>query len=592
MTRSQVLPATRAHDIEDILLRRHPRPAPHVLESPEHKERPLSIDQYMLMMKSYVDGLRATRNPISEETLILYVLVGADITKSGLNSRVPPTRRTQVTFNNDTELQNLREVVAQVQSHTNTLRHDQADTRVFPTTLVEATQQWYFKLTPGKFDSWDSFISEFNTQFPSFRPLPLHLEDLFKVKQLPNEPLKDHISQFMTEATRVRGLTKEGRLAAVLGGIMPLGDLWKDIKRLMVNSMVEFLDKADGFIKLEEGVRNAAPRVVSTGQKQNTSMSLSALAPVDLRFSQPIEESYFLLMLATCYKIRTKKQMLDETQQQQKTKKGKKKESMDNSSPRASSLLEKEPNQFMAQQTANNPIFSMIHQTDEAFDNQSSSSKQEETFKTWSQDSDTSNESQDLDTSDESQDSNTSKDEVPSHFMAQSAEEAYSQIEPIVKSEDESEEEEVAPMKIESNHHQKSTDRDNPLEFCVKIHQKLGHYAKQCPKGKIVKLLSHIQQTTGMSLKENYIESIFSTDDEFNSESLYPFKQWSDSDTPECYQMSIIQTMQPSPIITVQVLPTKYAKPIKVVGFFDTGASYKIMNPDILPKEYWKKEKQ
>ncbi|KAF4373700.1 hypothetical protein G4B88_030043 [Cannabis sativa] len=121
---------------------------------------------------------------------------------------------------------------------------------------------------------------------------------------------------------------------------------------------------------------------------------------------------------------------------------------------------------------------------------------------------------------------------------------------------------------------------------------KKGHYAKQCPKGKTVKLISHIQQTTGMSLKENDIESIFSTDDEFNSDSLCAFEQWSDSDTPECYQMSTIHTMQPSPVLTVRVLPTKYAKPIKVAGFFDTGASYTIMNPDILPKEYWKKEKQ
>ncbi|KAF4365976.1 hypothetical protein F8388_019220 [Cannabis sativa] len=78
---------------------------------------------------------------------------------------------------------------------------------------------------------------------------------------------------------------------------------------------------------------------------------------------------------------------------------------------------------------------------------------------------------------------------------------------------------------------------------------KKGHYAKQCPKGKTVKLISHIQQTTGMSLKENDIESIFSTDDEFNSDSLCAFEQWSDSDTPECYQMSTIHTLQPSPRI-------------------------------------------
>ncbi|XP_062094158.1 uncharacterized protein LOC133800219 [Humulus lupulus] len=51
-----------------------------------------------------------------------------------------------------------------------------------------------------------------------------------------------------------------------------------------------------------------------------------------------------------------------------------------------------------------------------------------------------------------------------------------------------------------------------------------GHYAKQCPKGKTAKLISHIQQTTGISLEENDLESIFSTDDEINPESLCAFE--------------------------------------------------------------------
>ncbi|KAF4401602.1 hypothetical protein G4B88_001796 [Cannabis sativa] len=110
----------------------------------------------------------------------------------------------------------------------------------------------------------------------------------------------------------------------------------------------------------------------------------------------------------------------------------------------------------MAQRTVHNPISAMIHQPDEEFDNQSSSSDQEENFETWSQDSDTSNESQDSNISDKSKDLDISEDDVPPYFMAQSAEEAYSQTEPIVKSEDESEEgEEAATMKTESNHHQK-----------------------------------------------------------------------------------------------------------------------------------------
>ena len=40
--------------------------------------------------------------------------------------------------------------------------------------------------------------------------------------------------------------------------------------------------------------------------------------------------------------------------------------------------------------------------------------------------------------------------------------------------------------------------------------------------------------------------------------------------------------MQPVPI-KIQVFPSEYSKAIKVATFFDTEASYTIMNPDVLP---------
>ncbi|XP_060960793.1 uncharacterized protein LOC133031328 [Cannabis sativa] len=277
-----------------------------------------------------------------------------------------------------------------------------------------------------------------------------------------------------------------------------------------------------------------------------------------------------------------------------------------------------------------NPISAMLHQPDKEFDSQSSSSS-----------SDQEENSEENETCDESKDSDTSDDDVPPYFMAQSAEEAYSQPSllskvkmkvkkmkkkqlqrtqnPSITKRAKFVADEIYSSNALLNHRvpakpqrkktkfktfkflkhkgrkikflRKKRDFRKKSDRCF-VCGKKGHYAKQCPKGKTVKLISHIQQTTGMSLKENDIESIFSTDDEFNSESLCAFEQWSDSDTPECYQMFTIHTMQPSSVLTVRVLPKKYAKPIKVAGFFDTGASYTIMNPDILPKEYWKKEKQ
>ncbi|XP_030478039.1 uncharacterized protein LOC115695086 [Cannabis sativa] len=148
--------------------------------------------------------------------------------------------------------------------------------RVFPATLSKAAHQWYFKLPPRRFNSWKAFSSEFHAQFSSSRQLSLHLEDLVEVKQRSGEPLRAYISRFMTEATKVARLTEEGRLTAILGGMEVLGELWKDIKKSgPVGSMAEFLDRADGFIKLEEAIHRADVKLRS-GKPQVPSVGVSA----------------------------------------------------------------------------------------------------------------------------------------------------------------------------------------------------------------------------------------------------------------------------------------------------------------------------
>uniref|UniRef100_A0A803P5J9 Uncharacterized protein n=1 Tax=Cannabis sativa TaxID=3483 RepID=A0A803P5J9_CANSA len=89
----------------------------------------------------------------------------------------------------------------------------------------------------------------------------------------PGEPLRDYIIRLMTEGTKVKGLTEEGRLAAILGGLEPLGELWKDIEMFIVGLMGEFLGRAYGFIKLEEAIRH----VDTVGQnKTNQSHTTTA----------------------------------------------------------------------------------------------------------------------------------------------------------------------------------------------------------------------------------------------------------------------------------------------------------------------------
>lgn len=123
-----------------------------------------------------------------------------------------------------------------------------------------------------------------------------------------------------------------------------------------------------------------------------------------------------------------------------------------------------------------------------------------------------------------------------------------------------------------------------------------GHYVKQSPKGKPTKMISHIQESTGISQFDNDVESIFFLDEEISAHTLCALQLYSDcsdsNDQESFYKMTAMNSIQPIPIIKIKVIPSKYLLPIKVTTFFDIGPSFTIMNPDILPEVYWKKKKQ
>ncbi|GMN23030.1 hypothetical protein TIFTF001_040384 [Ficus carica] len=120
------------------------------------------------------------------------------------------------------------------------------------------------------------------------------------------------------------------------------------------------------------------------------------------------------------------------------------------------------------------------------------------------------------------------------------------------------------------------------------------HFIKNCPRSKSQKMIAH-----------NEVESIFFADEEINDQTLCSL-QLSDSDAEasqsnseseptnpgEVFHMNVVHMAQKAPIIRIKFIPTKYANPVKVAAFFDTCASYSIMNPDILSPAHWKKKKQ
>ncbi|WVZ06035.1 hypothetical protein V8G54_019381 [Vigna mungo] len=104
---------------------------------------------------------------------------------------------------------------------------------------------------------------------------------------------------------------------------------------------------------------------------------------------------------------------------------------------------------------------------------------------------------------------------------------------------------------------------------------KKGHFAKSCPN----KADKAIKLVTSLKIRDEEVEN--SSEEEYSEEETLPI-----------FSTEEINSLNPSPHpnIEVQILPTKFNKPVKAIAYIDTGAQKTMMNPDILPEELWSKK--
>ncbi|KAH9769471.1 hypothetical protein KPL71_012012 [Citrus sinensis] len=126
------------------------------------------------------------------------------------------------------------------------------------------------------------------------------------------------------------------------------------------------------------------------------------------------------------------------------------------------------------------------------------------------------------------------------------------------------------------------------------IYKRKGHYAKDCPnkREKSIRLVEHLQATTDYSPAKDELEFYFSEQDEPNDETMFALQNSSDSDSDQSQvifhqQLLSLDTTIPIPSIKLQILPSKFQRPIPAIGLIDTSAQRSMLNPHILPPEYW-----
>ncbi|KAH9686124.1 hypothetical protein KPL70_014244 [Citrus sinensis] len=121
------------------------------------------------------------------------------------------------------------------------------------------------------------------------------------------------------------------------------------------------------------------------------------------------------------------------------------------------------------------------------------------------------------------------------------------------------------------------------------------HFAKDCPnkREKSIRLVEHLQATTDYSPEKDELEFYFSEQDEPTDETVFALQNSSyDSDSDQSQvifhqQLLSLDTTVPIPSIKLQILPSKFQRPIPAIGLIDIGVQRSMLNPHILPSEYW-----
>ncbi|KAH9704967.1 hypothetical protein KPL70_011686 [Citrus sinensis] len=123
------------------------------------------------------------------------------------------------------------------------------------------------------------------------------------------------------------------------------------------------------------------------------------------------------------------------------------------------------------------------------------------------------------------------------------------------------------------------------------ICKKRCHFACNFPHkpAKVVRLIQHLQHSSLLSENDD-VESNFSEQSTQDDQTAFLIAESSDSE--DIFVISTVQTVNhvstiPRPSLKMSILPSKFHKPIPVIGFIDTGADTSMIDPSVLPSDSW-----
>ncbi|XP_010513510.1 PREDICTED: uncharacterized protein LOC104789524 [Camelina sativa] len=122
----------------------------------------------------------------------------------------------------------------------------------FGSSLTGAALQWFINLPNGSINSFASLTDLFVEQFASSRNLEKTADDLYEVRQKRDESLRAYVGRFNKEKVSIPSCNTSTAISAFKRGLLPDGDLYKELTKYQCRTMEDVLSRAWAQIKWEE----------------------------------------------------------------------------------------------------------------------------------------------------------------------------------------------------------------------------------------------------------------------------------------------------------------------------------------------------
>ncbi|XP_031257473.1 uncharacterized protein LOC116115458 [Pistacia vera] len=126
----------------------------------------------------------------------------------------------------------------------------------FGSSLAGPSLQWYTNLPNGSIDLFAQLTDTFVEQFASSKKLKKLSADLYRVYQKRGEPLREYVSRFNKEKISIPACNPETAVDAFRKGLLPDGELYKELTKLGCTTMEDALARAVIQIRWEEDEMN------------------------------------------------------------------------------------------------------------------------------------------------------------------------------------------------------------------------------------------------------------------------------------------------------------------------------------------------